>query len=383
MRYLFFILCMLTVNLVQADPLTSRVLKDSGTKNNIYSPLSLNEALAMVYAGSAGDTASEIQNGTGWGNPTQTVAFYANLNATFANLDKADQFQIKVANSLWLQKSFSLEPTYLEDLRLLNAEGHSVDFVNQAESARTDINTWVDAKTSSKIKNLIAPGLLTPLTRLVLCNAVYFKADWASPFEAIGTTKQDFTSNTGTSQVDTMHKTGHFKYFEDTDTQYIELPYKGQATSMIICLPKARNGLGNWLASLSDKQLAALPGLFDSQYERVNLALPKFKIECTQSKLALQMEKIGIKKLFSPDANLDGIAKGQGLFVSSIIQKTMVAVDEKGTEAAAATAIMVAGNAMPIEKPVDFVVDHPFVFLIVTKANPTILFAGVIQDLGQ
>jgi serpin B len=384
MKHIFIIMSLLTSTRLIADPITLQVLQDNADKNAVYSPLSLNEALAMVYAGSSGNTAAEIQKVTGWSTPANTAYYYSDFNGFLSRLDQSDIMQIKNANSLWLQESFTLEPSYLATVKLFGAESHTVDYINHTENARNSINAWVDQKTQSKIQNLIAPGALTPATKLVLCNAVYFKADWASQFEPESTQDQAFTTTKGTVQAKMMHKTASFQYSEDADMQYLYLPYKGLVTGMIICLPKTKAGLQPWLASLQPKELATIPTLFSEKYQRINVSLPKFKIETTQAELVSQMQKCGIKQLFSPAAELDGIANGQGLFVSGVIQKAMVAVDEKGTEAAAATAMMVAGCAMPIGQPIDFTVDHPFLFLIVTKApdskQSTVLFTGTVQN---
>jgi serpin B len=336
----------------------------------------------MVYLGSKGATAQEIQKTTTWLSPDETASRFLGVNQYLDGLATTGLLQLQNANSLWFQKNFALEPDYRIQLVNFNAETYAVDFQLKTEPTRIQVNQWIDKQTNSKIKDLLAPGSLTSNTKLVICNAIYFKADWTSPFKPENSVPQPFYVGQETVQATTMHQMSSFQYAEDAAMQYLELPYKGQETSMIICLPKQKNGLNTWLNHISAAELTGIPGKFDQTYKRVNVALPKFKIETTHGHLVEQLKSLGITALFSSKANLDGIAKGQGLYVSSIIQKAMVAVDEKGTEATAATAMMLAGCAFNPDRPVEFTADHPFLFLITTKPakakQPVILFAGTV-----
>lgn len=365
-----------------AFDLFARVAGNGG--NVFYSPTSLTTALAMAYAGAQGDTAAEMAKVLHFNLPP------GQLHPAFANLaevlnDTGGKYQLAVANALWTQKGFPLLPGYLEIMkRDYQAGENAVDFAGNVEMARQTINRWVETQTKERIKNLISQGALTPDCRLVLTNAIYFKADWQYPFEKEATYPQDFESRPGSAKkVDMMHSQRFVRYGENAAGKWIELPYKGGNLSMVLVLPTQRHKLADVEQGL--KAAALEQWLAGMQQQRVALALPKFRMD-TAMQLASVLGKLGMPQAFSPaTANFTAMANvpGQPLFIGDVIHKAFVQVDELGTEAAAATAItMRAGSAMNPEKPKEFICDQPFLCLIRDQRTGAILFLGRVSEPG-
>jgi len=348
--------------------------------NLFFSPYSISSALAMTYAGARENTATQMSQVLHFA-PDQTQfhpAFgdlQASINATQAKGDIA----LNVANSLWLQNSYPFRESFLELLqRYYQAEPKLVDFITDYEILHEPINAWVEEQTNDKIQELIQPGILNDLTRLVLVNAIYFNGDWAVPFEVSATRNAPFlVTPDETIEVPMMSQTSFFNYMENDTLQMLELPYKGDEVSMIVLLP--RDGLAtleNSLEQLDD-------WLGDLQKQKIELHLPRFKMT-TQFELSDTLKGMGMLDAFDPDtADLSGMAElppGVKLVIDKVIHKAFVEVNEIGTEAAAATAVIVAeitslGPPIPL-----FRADHPFLFLI--RHNPTgsILFLGRVDN---
>ncbi len=346
--------------------LHSRLKGTSG--NLIYSPVSLSTALAMVYAGARGETAAQMAKALHFDLPADRLS---KAIKAVAGQEKAEGYRLSIANRLWGQQGFPFLPEYLALTREnFGAELETLDF-KQSESARKTINTWVEKQTEDKIKDLIPSGLLGSDTRLVLTNAVYFLGDWASPFEAFATRPEAFRTPAGAPvQVPTMHQTGRFGYRKGDGYQVLELGYKGGDLSMLIVLPDAVDGLAGLESKLDPKLFEAGP------MQRVAVSLPKFKAE-SEFDLSKVLAELGLSLLFTDDADLSGMDGRRDLAVSAVIHKAYVDVNEKGTEAAAATAIGIrATSAFMPDKPVEFKADHPFLFAIKDRRNGQILFLG-------
>lgn len=336
--------------------------------NIFFSPYSVSTALSMTASGARGDTAREMERVLG---PRPAAEAAAGPDAA-----------LDVANALWAEKTFPFSPEYIELVRKEFAAGlENVDFKKDPDGARAKINAWVEKKTHEKIKNLLAPNTVQALTRLVLVNAVYFKAKWRSPFTEQPSYDEPFFAADGSkADVMTMHQMSHFDYFEAPDAQVLELPYKGDRLSMVVLLPKKNDGARALEKSLSPEKLDGwLRGLAP---RKVFVALPKFRSEYSAS-LREALESLGMKEAFVAPADVpqpgqadfSGMTGRRDLFVGAVVHKAFVAVDEEGTEAAAATAVAMLAGSAP-SQPTVFRADHPFVYLIRDRRTGTILFLG-------
>jgi len=344
------------------------VLAKKEPSNFFFSPYSVSAALSMTAAGAHGETAREMARVLG-----------PDLPAPVASGPDAE---LDVANALWAEKSFKFQQAYLDRVRRDFAAGiENVDFKSDPDGARRKINAWVEKKTHEKIKDLLAPKTVQELTRLVLVNAVYFKAKWRSPFTVLPSYPETFYAADGSkAEVPTMRQKNHYDYFETPDAQVLELPYRGDRLSMVVLLPKKNDGLPALEKSLTPEKLDGwLRGLASRE---VFVALPKFRSEYSAS-LRDALESLGMKEAFvapaeTPQpgqADFSGMTGRRDLFVSAVIHQAFVAVDEEGTEAAAATAVAMRAGAAP-SQPTVFRADHPFVYLIRDRKTGTILFLG-------
>jgi len=314
-----------------------------------------------------------------WGQERLHGAFKAVIEDVNARQEKGN-YRLSVANALWGQKGYGfLEEFLATTQRNYGAGLHEVDFAGDTEAARKAINQWVEQQTQDKIKELLKPGSLPLNTRLILTNAIYFLADWAHQFEKQATWNASFTLLGGKkADVPTMHQTEHFRYGEGDDFQALELPYKRNELSMIIFLPKKADGLADFEKALTAKMLPRT--LADIRRENVNVALPKFEFTA-EFELKKVLQALGMTDAFSlPPADFSGMTGRKDLFISKVIHKAFVKVYEKGTEAAAATAVMMDGKALADDKPRTFRADHPFLFLIRENKTGVVLFMGRVLD---
>jgi serpin B len=357
--------------------------------NLFFSPYSVSAALAMTYAGARGETEAQMakvlhfpsvlaEKGSSSGVDNQKQ-FHSAFGAIIKDLntrDKKGKYELIVANALWGQKGYGFLAEFLELVKS-NYGGrlNEVDFVQATEDARQTINAWVEKETKDKIKNLIGKGVLTSWTRLVLTNAIYFKGNWASQFKKENTKDAEFTLLSG-EKVDTpmMNQTEQFSYMETEDFQGIELPYVNNELSMIIFLPKRTDGLAEFEKKLTAENLSQW--LVKLRKREVIVAVPKFKMT-SQFDLADVLKQMGMTDAFLGKADFSGMNGKRDLFFSAVIHKAFVDVNEQGTEAAAATAVVV--RAIAIRPPV-FRADHPFLFLIRDNDSGSILFIGRMMN---
>jgi len=351
--------------------------------NLFFSPESVSTALAMTYAGARGDTAAEMAKTLHFTLPPDRLhpamgALLAGLNATH------DGYQLRLANALWAQQGYKFRDDFLQVTKSDYGAGlNQVDFSGATEAARLTINQWVEQKTEDKIKDLLKPGAVNPATRLVLTNAIYFKADWQTQFRKEATTVEDFhLAPAQTVKAPLMHRTGGYNYFSEGTFQILEIPYKSRDLSMIVFLPNDVNGLLAFEQSLTasnmQKWLSQLKPV-----SRVILTLPKYKVT-QQFELAGVLGAMGMPTAFKLGAaDFSGMTGDRELFISAVIHKAFVDVDEAGTEAAAATAVVMVGSAMRAPDPTpptEFRADHPFLFLIRDNRSGSILFMGRVAD---
>jgi len=361
--------------------------------NLFFSPYSISTALAMTYAGARGQTETQMAKVlhfptlAGEKVPPEPVMqegqFHSAFGVVVKDLNqraKKGNYELAVANALWGQKGYKLLNDFL---RLIETEYGGrlteVDFVTATESARKTINAWVEEKTKDKIKELLKPGVLDTMTRLVLTNAIYFKGDWARQFKKDRTKQSPFTLASG-EKVDApmMNQTGEFRYMKAEDFQALELPYVDNELSMIILLPKETDALPKFEKTLN---LEDFSQWLDRLHRReVIVSVPKFKMT-SQFSLASVLTSMGMADAFSATAaDFSGITGGRDLFISAVIHKAYVDVNEEGTEAAAATGVTMRLTSVgPTQTPV-FRADHPFLFLIRDNHSGSILFIGRLMN---
>lgn len=358
----------------------------SSEGNLFFSPYSISTALALAYSGARGETETEMA--TVLHLPTTTkdtigqMRFHSAFGTIIKDLNSRGEkggYELSAANALWGQKGYGFLEEYLELIE--NNYGgklNEVDFVRAAETTRKTINKWVEQKTNNKITNLIPQGVLDSMTRMVLTNAIYFKGNWARQFKKDMTEDAPFTLVDG-EKVDAamMNQTAEFGYMETASFQGLELPYVDDELSMIIMLPKEIDGLDEFEKTLTVENLSKW---LSKLYKReVVVSVPKFKMT-SQFGLASVLKSMGMTDAFSSNANFSGINGKRDLFISAVIHKAYVDVNEEGTEAAAATAVtMKLTSVMPSRIPV-FRADHPFLFLIRDNHSGSILFIGRVMN---
>jgi serpin B len=290
--------------------------------------------------------------------------------------EEGDAFRLNIANSLWGQQDFEFLAEFLDTLALNYGAGlRLVDFVKATEEARQAINQWVEDQTEEKIKDLIPEGVLDSMTRLVLANAIYFNAGWMNAFEEGNTQDGSFYLLDG-SQVTApfMSQEENFRYSNGGGYQAVELPYVGGDASMVILLPEAGE-LDAFEAGLSSTRVKEI--LESLEMKNVRLSMPKFEYESSFS-LKEILSAMGMKSAFE-SADFSGINGNKDLFISEILHKAYVSVDEEGTEAAAATAVIISLTSMP-EEAVEMTLDHPFIYMIRDNISGTILFMGRVLN---
>ena len=353
---------------------------DKSPEHNIFfSPLSITSAMAITYTGARGKTREEMKKVLCFTLSQKELppAFWSLTEALKRNASKKS-YELNMANALWGQKGFHFQPEFLGLIKKYFDGGFfQVDFKRNPEGARESINAWVEKKTRNRIKELLKPGNVTTLTRLIITNAIYFKGNWASMFKKENTEKAPFFTPAGEKKVPMMKQTGKFRYAEERGKlQILELPYEGNDLSMVILLPSRRTGLKNLERNLTAENLNSW---LSRMYKRkVVVYLPKFKIN-SRFLLSQAMIKMGMPTAFSERADFSGITGERNIFISEAIHQAYVNVNEEGTEAAAATAVTMLATAIPTPPPV-FRADHPFIFLIIHKSTGTILFMGLLSS---
>jgi serpin B len=371
----------------------SRLRRQEG--NLAFSPYSVFSALAWAYAGARGKTAQEMAQGLHLPlNLTQWPGDLAALNRDFSRKGNSDGQKLLVANALWVQQGLQLLKEYLRVVQQpFAATLEEVDFERQTESARQTINEWVEKETQQRIKDLIPRGGVDPQTRAVLTNAVYFKGVWEKRFEVSATKPSAFALFDGQPMiVPMMHMIVRqiATYAEGPDWQVLQLPYKGEALSMVLILPRkspdeleppSAAEFSAFEQSLTPQKLQQFfSGLHAAD---VDVALPKFTFR-PELRLKEILSSLGMRTVFTRNADFSGMAKEQ-LFFSEVFHKAFIAVDEEGTEAAAATGIvMPRASVRRSAKIISFHADHPFVFLIRHTSSGAILFMGrVVEPSAQ
>ena len=357
---------------------------DYAGQNIFFSPYSISSALAITYEGARGTTADEIQSVLHLPqNETLRRSGFAGLDAALNSGD--ENYTLRTANALWAEETYPFLPEYVDTAaRWYGANTTNLDLAGDSEGSRQTINRWVEEKTEDRIRDLLPAGSIDSMTRLVITNAIYFKGTWVKQFDPAETTEEEFRVAPGeTVQVQMMHRTDEdaiYGYTETGTLQVLRMPYAhadGTELSMLVLLPRE----DNLTAAEEALDAETLANLRDSMTDRrVRVVFPKFTLE-TEYSLPRALAAMGMPTAFSYDADFSGMDGTDMLFISEVIHKAFVDVSEEGTEAAAATAVVVNLKCAPGEDttPV-FRADHPFVFVIVEEDSGTILFAGRVAN---
>jgi len=360
--------------------------------NTFLSPYSISTALAMTYAGARENTARQMADALHFDLEGDRLhAAFSGLQRRMDAIQEGGQVQLAVANSLWPEQSHVFLPAYPELAKTYYGVSITpLDYRNAAEAARRTINVWIEDRTRNKIRDMISD--LDPLTRMVLVNAIYFKGNWLVPFTKEATEDQPFYTASGetvqaplmTFQAKPGAETPEFGYWEDETLQVLELPYVGKDLAMVVLLPRKRDGLAELEEALSVANLERWTGRLAPR--KVVVHLPKFKMTWGTKDLTQALIAMGMPDAFSPAkadfSGMDGNRPGgerAWLYISQVLHKAFVEVNEEGTEAAAATAVVMRLLAMP-DPPPSFRADHPFLFLIREQATGSILFMGRVAD---
>lgn len=353
-------------------------------ENLIFSPYSIYLAFGMVYAGAREQTAQEIASTLHYPENVHPA-----LNALSSDLERRaqatseqekDAFQLNIANALWGQKGYAFRAEYLDLLAQHYGTGmYLVDFQGAPDASRREINRWVAQQTRNRIREIVPPGAINSLTRLVLVNTIYFKAAWEHAFNEKETSDAPFFLLDGTEiSVPMMHVEAPFRYAAGQGWQAVALPYKGGQAEMVIIVPEkgqfqqVRDSLN---AARYQEILNAMGG------KSVVLTLPKFTFE-SDMRLREKLAALGMKSAFDPEqADFSGIDGKRDLFISEALHKAFIAVNEQGTEAAASTAVIFMITGMPVpENQIVLTIDRPFLYIIRDIPSGTILFMGQVVD---
>lgn len=347
-------------------------------QNRLCSPYSISGALAMTYAGAAGKTQQQMSAVLHF--PENNNSFYEKYLFYNESIDliNGEETNLFSANSIWAQKDFSFKNEYFAVLdKYFKSKPYTVDFIKEPENSRKEINSWVEDKTVNKISELIKPGLISDVTRLVLVNSIYFKAPWLHQFdEKLNKTDHFYTGLNNSVLTTFMSNENNYKYYSDNDFSAIEVPYRNGKISMLLILPKKtsyfdtlKQSMGvNWYNQLLTKMTT----------KKVRFLIPKFKIT-SEFELSKELKEMGMTDAFSDAADFSLMNGKKNLKISEVVHKTFINIDEAGTEAAAATAVIMRIKSAPVDV-VEFRADHPFMFIIKENSTKSILFAGNLYD---
>jgi len=352
--------------------------------NIIFSPFSLSLALSMTLAGAESATEQGMIDALQLSLPESEI--YPTFNALLLEIEKSqvntsgesqgNQFQLNIANSLWGQAGYDFEASFLDTLAKNYGAGmHIVNYKEKPEESREIINQWVEQETEEKIKDLIPSGAINTLTRLILANAIYFKGSWLMPFSKTGTVIVPFfTLNGAEAEVDMMQLFGEYlRYYRGDNYQVVDLPYFSNDFTMRIIVPD-QESFKDFEDQLQEDILADIQENIRSQ--KVNLRMPKFDYETTVNANEALMA-LGMSDAFNPNtADFSDINEANELFITDVIHKATITVDEEGTEAAAATAVIMGLKSMAPEDPIALTIDRPFLYMIQHNPTGTILFFG-------
>ncbi len=356
----------------------------SNEENIIFSPFSISLALSMTLAGAESSTEQAMTEALQYSLPEDQVhpVFNALLLEIKASENEAleeaegSEFQLNIANSIWGQSGYDFKSDFLDTLaRHYGAGLYNVDYIGNPNAARESINQWIEEETEDKIQDLIPPGAITELTRLVLANAIYFNGSWRYTFNKEATYTAPFRQLDGSEvTVDMMKLSGErLAYTKGENYQAVQLPYLSPDFVMTILVPDEGN-YNDFEAALDAETIKTNTEALN--YRPVDLQVPKFDYE-TSTNAKEPLSALNMAEAFKSDlADFSGITEVEKLFISDVLHKATITVDEEGTEAAAATVVIIRAESAPPDEPISLVIDRPFLFLIQHKPTGTILFMG-------
>jgi serpin B len=364
-----------------AQRLYGVLARDSG--NIFFSPSSISTALAMTYAGANGNTAQEMEQALSF--TLSGMALHAALHDTLSGIvrNAPGGPELRIANRLWPRRGLGLEPAFIDvTKKYYGAPVEQLDFRGDAEASRARINGWVAQHTKHKIPELLKPSTIDASTEMVLTNAVYFKGVWAERFKKAATRPEPFTVASGTVvQAPLMHETWKVHYGETADAQVVELPYRaaaqGPKLAMVVILPKEPGGLAAVEKSVATVGLAAFVRALSPSEEEVDVTLPRFKT-CWNRSLNQALLTLGMQRAFTADADFSAMTRGERSYISLVQHEAFVEVSEEGTEAAAATGVVM--HTLAAVTKAAFRADHPFLYLLRDTASGLVLFIGRLAD---
>jgi serpin B len=366
--------------------------------NLIFSPFSLSLALSMTMAGAETSTEEGILQALSFRLPEPQVhptfnELLLSIEASELNLPpdvEGQQFDVNIANSIWGQAGLDFKQDFLDTLALNYGAGiFRIDFASEPETARLAINEWISKETEERITDMIPPGSIDPMTRLVLANAIYFNGSWLHPFEENQTEDAPFTLLDGSiNTVDMMHLSGeNLRYLQGENFQAIQLPYLSSDFSMLVVVPDigSYQDVESFLTQISVEEALPRTGLDlvkdEMGFALLDLYMPKFDFE-SEIKANDALMALGMSEAFTPgQADFSGMTEEADLFISDVLHKANITLDESGTEAAAATVVLMRETAMEEpEEPVTLVIDRPFLFFIQHNSSGTVLFMGRVMN---
>lgn len=353
--------------------------------NILFSPHSISTVLAMTYAGARNNTAQQMAQVLYFPtNQKNLHGPFGALQRQLQSVEKNDNISLIGANSIWPQKKYPILSEFTNLLKTHYSTSITpVDYIGNLNQARLTINNWVADKTRQKIKNLIRKGRLSQLTRLVLVNAIHFKGDWDRKFdEGITQDMPFFLTPEKSVHVPFMSLEAKYRYYEDDFIQVLEIPYTGKKLNMVILLPKEKDGLTQLQENLTSEKIDQY--LMDLFEQKVHIFIPRFKFtsefDLTQTLIAMGMKDAFNRK----KANFQGIdGRKRNLYIGAVVHKAFIEINEKGTEAAAATAVTMRALAAAPQPTPRFQADHPFIFFIKDMDTQILLFLGKVNNPGN
>ncbi|VVB77166.1 Serpin (serine protease inhibitor) [uncultured archaeon] len=367
-------------NSINDFALRSYAKMEGNASNIFFSPFSVYAALSMASEGARGSTLAEMQGALDASSPFNATANRLGFASLIEHINANSASSLLVADTIWVEKKFPINPEFVGVLlKYYRAPAQSADFSLNSNAERLRINGWVANMTYGRIQDLLPEGSISYLTRIVLTNAVYFKGDWAQQFNASYTQDAPFfvsPSQSVTAKMMHLPDAENASYYSNGTLSALSLDYKGSDLSMLILLPVASNGLQPLEANLSTSEIASIKsGLVRKQ---VDVWMPRFSLTQSQE-LSGTLKSLGMKVPFdSMLANFSGINATAGLYITGVFHKAFINVNETGTEAAAATGVVIGTTA--VQFPVQFRADHPFVFFIMDKSTGAILFMGRVEN---
>lgn len=351
---------------------------DQANKNAFFSPYSLSTAMAMLYAAAEGETKQQIQKTFHY---PELAILNPNSAALYNQFNKPNpDYKLTTVNDLWMQQGLTPNKAYVDTVqRYYGGQVTNLNFEGSPDPSRLIINKKIAKHTNQLIPKLLPEGSIKPITVAVLTNAVYFKGDWQVPFEVQSTTDQPFYTHRGTNpNVKMMQLQSYFRYHEDKRVQVVQLPYKGDDLSMLIVLPKSKDkaAMQQLVQDLSAGKIKKWSA--DLVGQEVNVQLPKSRLDASYQMKNL-LTDMGMPKAFQKGARVNLFDNSPPIKIDNVYHQAVVIVDEKGTEAAAATGITAVAVSAPAP-PVVLKADHPFIFMIKDNKTDAILFLGQVNE---